>query len=40
MSGIREKYKPEEGKIKPNVTVLSVNKLAYRILYLHVIPVI
>jgi len=32
MPGIREKYTLEKCKIEPNITVLSVNKLAYRIL--------
>jgi len=40
MLGIREKYKPEKFKIEPNIAVLTVNELAYRILQLHVIPVI
>jgi hypothetical protein len=32
MSAIREKYKPEKCKIEPYITVLSVKKLAYKIL--------
>jgi hypothetical protein len=32
MSGIRGKFRPEKCKIEPNITVLSVNKLDYRIL--------